>query len=230
MNDVTELVDLPDPAVQPLVHPLDLPQARRPFRVSWLIATLTSPPVGLCAAAVLWFAIRNYIGPLTAAAAIIGFGQLASRYHRDQAWAFIPRKRQDRRRPLPATWELMSGLVFAAVLAMALLLLAFRLNRPDVAVGVREFTFGAGAATGLLVVADFIGMLLRHRSRERRRALFMLPAVIAVVAVVAVSYGVLLRAAGAYSSTTVWWGAATMLVAGTGVGIWKYTQHRRIGA
>ena len=27
-----ELVDLPDPATQPLVHPLDLPEARTEFR------------------------------------------------------------------------------------------------------------------------------------------------------------------------------------------------------
>jgi hypothetical protein len=30
MNDINELVDLPDPATHPLVHPLDLPQARGP--------------------------------------------------------------------------------------------------------------------------------------------------------------------------------------------------------
>jgi hypothetical protein len=43
MNDVTELVELPDPATHPLVHPLDVPQARRPFRTAWLIGALTSP-------------------------------------------------------------------------------------------------------------------------------------------------------------------------------------------
>jgi hypothetical protein len=45
VNDINELVDLPDPTTHPLVHPLDLPEARRPFRISWLIGTLTSPPV-----------------------------------------------------------------------------------------------------------------------------------------------------------------------------------------
>jgi hypothetical protein len=37
MNDINELVDLPDPAVHPLVHPLDLPQARRPYRTARLL-------------------------------------------------------------------------------------------------------------------------------------------------------------------------------------------------
>ena len=45
MNDINELVELPDPAVQPLVHPLDLPRGRRLFRSSWLVGVLTSPPV-----------------------------------------------------------------------------------------------------------------------------------------------------------------------------------------
>lgn len=227
MNDIAELVDLPDPAGQPLVHPLDLPQARRLFRASWLITALTSTPVGLCAAAIVWFASRNYIVPLIAGAAIIGFGQLASRCYRDQAWAFIPRKRQDRQRPLPATWELMSGLVFAAVLATALLLVAFRLGRPGIAVEGREVAFGMSAAASLLIVVVFIGKLVRQRSDERRRTLFTLPAVIAVVASVAVSYDVLLDSSGARPWATVWWGAAAMLVVGTGTGVWKYTQHRR---
>jgi hypothetical protein len=110
MNDINELVDLPDPATHPLVHPLDLRQARRPFRSSWLIGALTSPPVAALAAVVIWFASHNYLVPLIAGAAILGFGQLASRVYQDQAWAFIPRKRQDRQRPLPALWELGAGL------------------------------------------------------------------------------------------------------------------------
>jgi hypothetical protein len=141
MNDVTELVELPDPATHPLVHPLDVPQARRPFRTAWLIGALTSPPVGALAAVIIWFASHNYLAPLLAGAAIIVFGQLASRVYREQAWAFIPRKRQDRQRPLPMAWELGSGLALAVVLAVALLLVTFRLNQPDVSAQVREFTF-----------------------------------------------------------------------------------------
>jgi hypothetical protein len=106
MNDINELVDLPDPATHPLVHPLDLPQARRPFRTSWLIGARTSPPVAALVAVIVWFASHNYLVPLVAGAAIVGFGELAGRVYREQAWAFIPRRRQDRRRPRPALWEL----------------------------------------------------------------------------------------------------------------------------
>jgi hypothetical protein len=221
MNEVTDDVEPPDPAVQPLVHPLDLPEARRLFRTSWLIRALTGPPVGALAAVVVWFASRSYLVPLAAGAATIGFGRLAGRVFEQQAWALIPPRRRDRRRPLPASWELGSGLVLAAVLAVALLLVAFRLDRPDVAVGVREFTFGMGAAAGLLVAADVAARLLRHRGRARRRVLFPLPAVVAVLAGLAVAYGVLFDPSGPGSPATVGWGMALMLAAAAGVGIWK---------
>lgn len=221
MNDVNELVDLPDPSAQPLVHPLDLPQARRPFRTSWLIGALTSPPVAALVAVIIWFTSRSYLVPLIAGAATVGLGRLASRFYEDQAWAFIPRRRQDRQRPLPALWELGAGLALAAVLAVALLLAAFRLDQPDVSVGVREFTFGMSAAAGLLVLADFAARLVRSRGRERRRVLYPLPGVVAVLGSLAAAYGVLFGSSGPSSPGTVLWGAAAMLVAGAVVGTWK---------
>ena len=181
MNDINELVELPDPAVQPLVHPLDLPRGRRLFRTSWLVGVLTSPPVAALAAVIGWFASHSWLVPLLAGAATVGLGQLASRGYRDQAWAFIPRRRQDRQRPLPASWELGAGLVLAAVLAVALVLVAFRLDQPDVSAGVREFTFGMGAAAGLLVLVDVASRLPGQRGRARRRVLYPLPGVVAVL-------------------------------------------------
>lgn len=226
MNEITELVDLPDPAVQPLVHPLDLPGARRPFLVSWLIGTLTSPAVGLCIAAIIWFGSQSYVVPLIAGAAIIGLGAVASGVFRDQAWAFIPRKRQDRQRPLPLAWELGSALLLAALLALALLLVVFRLGQPDVAANVREFTFGMAAGVCLLVTADFLRRLRSHRGSELRRALFTLPAVVAVIGCTAIAYGVLFGWSRPGSSATMLWGAAAMLAAGAGVGVWKYVEGR----
>ena len=227
MNDhLTELVELPDPATQPLVHPLDLPQARRPFCIAWLIGALTSPPMGALAAVVIWFASHNYLVPLLAGAAIIGFGQLASGVYEEQAWAFIPRKRQDRQRPLPLSWELGSGLALAVVLALALLLVTFRLDQPDVPVQVREFTFGMAAAAGLLVLIDVAAKLLASRGPARRRVLFRLPGVLAVAGSLVVAYGVLFGPAGPGTPATVLWGAATMLAAGAGVGVWKLVERR----
>jgi hypothetical protein len=113
------------------------------------------------------------------------------------------------------------------VLAVALLLATFGLDQPDVSVQVREFTFGMGAAAGLLVMVDFAAKLLGSRGPALRRILYPLPGVLAVAGSLAVAYGVLFGSAGPDEPATVLWGAAAMLVAGAGVGTWKLMDGRR---
>jgi hypothetical protein len=228
MSDITELVDLPDPTIQPLVHPLDLPEARRPFRISWLLAASTNPAIGLCVAALIWFASGSYVIPVIAGAAIIGFGTLASRWFAGQAWAFIPRKRQDRARGVPAGWELISSLAFGLALAATLLLVVERMNQSDLTTDVREFTVGMSVAIGLMVLGEFVVELLRRRGEQRRRVLFRLPGIAAVVASVVVFYDTQHGASGAAMPPTTLWGLATMLAIGCGIGIWKYRPRREL--
>ena len=71
------------------------------------------------------------------------------------------------------------------------------------------------------MLVDFAARLLRYRGRERRRVLYPLPGVVAVLGSLAVAYGVLFGSSGPDSPATVLWGAAAMLVAGAAVGIWK---------
>lgn len=183
-GSVTEIVDLPDPAVQPLVHPLDLPEARKHFRRSWLIDSATGPGAAACLAALVWFASNSYVVPLIAGFAVLGFGRLACEYSAREAWAFIPRKRQDRTRLLPWTWRLGSGLALAVLLAAALVLTALRLDRPDVPESVRTFTFGMGVGFAAIVVGDQILRLIRRRPE----ALGMLPGTVAVLGAVVFAY------------------------------------------
>ena len=75
-------------------------------------------------AVLVWFASRNYLVPLVSGATIIGFGRLASRATENQAWALIPSRRRDLQRPLPASWQLGSGLAMATVLWGTALMLA----------------------------------------------------------------------------------------------------------
>jgi hypothetical protein len=225
MREITELVDLPDPTIQPLVHPLDLPEARRPFRISWLLAALTSPAIGLCVAALIWFASGNYVVPVLAGLAVIGLGALASHWFAGQAWAFIPRKRQDHARAVPARWELGSGLVFGLVLGATLLLVADRLNQPDVPTEVRESTVGMSVAIGLMVLGELVVEVLRRHGERRRRVLFRLPGAAAVVASVAVFYGTQQGESGAAMRPTTWWGLVSMLAIGCGIGIWQYRDR-----
>lgn len=186
-SGVNEIVDLPDPAVQPLVHPLDLPEARKHFRRSWLIDSATGPGVAACLAALVWFASQSYVVPLIAGLAVLVLGRLATGFSEREAWAFIPRKRHDRARVLPWTWRLGSGLTVAVLLAAAIILTAFRLERPDIAEPVRTVTFAIGAVFAVLVLGDQIIRLIRRRPE----ALGMLPGTVALLGAVFAAYTIL---------------------------------------
>ncbi|MGJ7905764.1 hypothetical protein ACOQFL_04705 [Actinopolyspora sp. H202] len=225
MRELTELVDLPDADVQPLVHPLDLLEARRPFRRAQLITALTNPPMAVCLAALVWFATYSFLPPLLMAAAIIAFGALASHLDRERAWDFIPRKRQDRNRALPLSWDVGAAVVLAAVLAVVLVLVAVRLGQPDVPTEVRRFTFGMAAGTALIMVGDAVTRLLRKRGRS---ALLGLPSLFAVVgSLAAAAFHTLSDIPHSTTSPTVFLGLITMLGIGVLVGGWKYREHHQ---
>jgi hypothetical protein len=166
-EDIREEVDLPDPEVQRLVHPLDLPQARAQFRTAWLIGALTSVPVAALVAAIVAYATRSPGPPIIVFFALAVIGALASRWHRERSWDYIPRKRQDRDRPLPRVWDVVSSGVLALVFGIALLLIVFRLDDGDVSAEALSFTFGMGAVAALLVVGDTVIGLIRPIGRAR---------------------------------------------------------------
>ncbi|SDJ83047.1 hypothetical protein SAMN04487820_102277 [Actinopolyspora mzabensis] len=224
MRELTELVDLPDADVQPLVHPLDLCEARRPFRRAQLITALTNPAMGVCLAAIVWFATHGFLPPLIMAAAIIAFGALASHLDRERAWAFIPRNRQDRHRTLPLSWDVGASVVLAAALAVVLILVAVRLGQSDVSTEVRRFTFGMAAGTALLMVGDAVTRVLR---KQGRRALLGLPSLFAVAgSLAAATSHTLSGTPHSTTSPTVFLGLITMLGIGVLVGGWKYREHQ----
>ena len=101
--------------MQRFVRRLDLSEARGHFRTAWLIGALTSVPVAALVAAIVAYLTRN---PLPA---IIVF--LAPWRCPERSWDDIPRKRQDRDRPLPPLWDIASAGVLALVFGIALFLL-----------------------------------------------------------------------------------------------------------
>ncbi len=218
--NITELVDLPDPGVRWLVHPLDLPTARPAFRTAWLIGAIANPAVGACVAAIVWFASNSVLVPLITFAAVAGFGTLARCQYAEQAWAHIPRNRQDRHRVLPLGWDLAAATLLAVATAAALLLIAERLVQPDVPSGVRDFTIGAGAATAALMGLDAVASLFR----PGRRAVLLLPLALVVMGVVAIGYQHL-DATTDPAPSMIAWGAATMAAAA--VVSWVVKRVRR---
>jgi hypothetical protein len=218
-----ELVDLPDPKTQPLVHPLDLPEARTEFRIGRLIAAATSLPVAALVAGIIAYLGGGVIGPIVAFLALTVFGTLAGRWFTARAWDFIPRKRQDRERALPHSWELGAAAILALALGAALLLIVFRLDDADVPVDVRSFTFGMCAVAALLVVADAVFGLLRPAGR--RRALASLPGVAMVAAATVLAWVVWFD--GDVNGSLLLWGAVSMAAAGILVGAAKLRERRR---
>jgi hypothetical protein len=227
MNDIEEVVALPDPEIQPLVHPLDLPAARTLFRHGWLVGALTSLPVAALVAAIVGYAGRNAVGPIAVLLALVVFGTLARRWFTDRAWDYIPRKRQDRTRPLPVTWDLASSGILALVLGAALLLVVFRLGRDDVPADVRSYTFGMFAVVAVLVLADAALGLVRPSSR--RRALAGLPGTLVVAAAAILAYVRWFDGQSADGSL-LFWGAITMVGAAVVAGAVQLWERRRARA
>ncbi|GAA3915818.1 hypothetical protein [Actinoplanes auranticolor] len=217
-----ELVDLPDPETQPLVHPLDLPAARTDFRNGWLVGAATSLPVAALVAGIIAYLTRSVVAPIVVFLALSIFGALASRFAINRAWDHIPRKRQDRERPLPRSWDLGAAAILALALGVALLLVVYRLDDADVPLDVRSFTFGMSAVAALLVVADALVGLVRPAGRDR--ALASLPGVLVVAVATVLAYGAWFD--GNAEGSLVFWGAVSMAAAGLLVGAGKLRERR----
>lgn len=221
MSDIAELVDLPDPAVQPMVHPLDLAEARPPFRTGWLIGVLSGPAVAIAVGVVAWWLSRNFVIALIAGSSLVVIGTVASRSILEQAWAYIPRKRQDRRRVLPMAWELVAGVALGASLAVTIVLVAARLAEPDIEPGVRQFAIGSGIVAVALVLLDMLSGVVLHRGPAARRPWFVLPVTVAIVASAAIAYGLLTPTGGLDGSGAALLGALTMAVVGVAAQVWQ---------
>lgn len=192
--NIPELVALPDESVTTLVHPLDVPAARRAFFISWLISVLAGPATVASLVVVFWFtAPDRFVGPpVGILVAVIGWA--ASTYFQREAWAYIPRKRQDRARQLPLSWDLSRCLVIAASAGAALTLLGRRLLESSVSQPVSAYVVGACAGIVVVIAVEFLWRLAKAVTRRGRlrAAVLQLPG-LAIVAAVTVHLNQLLQ-------------------------------------
>lgn len=229
MDDIAELVALPDRSVQPLVHPLDLAEAKGLFRAAWLVELVTGPPVGLAIGALVWALTANIVAAVVAAMPVVAVGTYVGSLRANGAWAFIPRNRQDRRRVLPVAWELVAGIVGGAAIVVAAVLAADRLGRPDIPVGISQFVFGAGLASVLLVVVDLFASLALHRGSFVGRPWFGLPIVVALCVAAAFAKGVLFADGGFEVTSAMLLGSASVVVAGIAYWVRRFVLEDYLG-
>lgn len=147
---IRESARLPGPDVSPLVHPLDVPEARPSFRRAMLLSVIASPAVVFLVGAVVWVLTHAALGTAGAAITVGVAGWMASRSASGQAWDYIPRRRQDRARPWPRGWQLAADVTHVTALVVGGGLIVIDLTRsavPDAAV----YALGNLAALVVLV-------------------------------------------------------------------------------
>jgi hypothetical protein len=179
-----ETVPLPDPAVQPLVHPDDVPQARDLWRRAWLFSLAGSGCVLFLLGAVMWAATGAWLSP---ALAVVGTGAIAWLSHRRlarTAWDHIPRRRQDRERPESPRRRAVAHLVDVLALAAGSLALVVWTARAEQERGVAVFIVGAGMALVVLVAVSTVRLVRDPRARASARVPAALVLAVAVASVV----------------------------------------------
>lgn len=226
MNADYETVHLPDEWRQQLVHPLDVSAARGVFARAWVLSVVATPAAALCIAALAWVASRNVVVPLFAGLLTTLLGRAWSAAFDEQAWAHVPRRRQDRDRSVPAAWELLASFVIAFLFALALGLAVRRLGRSNVAVDVLAFTLGMVGGIASCLVVDLVVRLVLGKGTDRRRAWFSVPTVAVAVAGVLVSLATWFDEPQPIAERLFAWGIVTMLAVGATAGVGRRSRPR----
>ncbi|MGR0161285.1 hypothetical protein [Paenarthrobacter nitroguajacolicus] len=165
MNPIEEKVQLPDPETQFLVHPLDLPGARKEYLAGWWLRVLATPQVYTALLAFFWAVSNNYVTPVRVPLVLVVIaGWIGSKLTRE-AWDYIPRKRHDKDRR-------MTGMTIAASLISSLALFAGLLTfmawaaAQDLVPGFSAYPLGMGVAIVLIMAGELVVKLVRRRSIE----------------------------------------------------------------
>jgi hypothetical protein len=219
-----ETVPLPDPAVQPLVHPDDVPQARELWRRAWLLSLAGSGCALFLLGSVMWAATGTWSAPTfgvltTGAVAWFGHHRLAR-----AAWDHIPQRRQDRDRPETPHRHALSHLVDALALtggAMILVLWSAQAQQPR---GVQDYLVGAGVALVVLVAGRTARLVRTRHVTHDARVTSALVLVVAALSLIAAA--VWFTSGGASGSVAMLCGALTPLVVAGALWVWP----RRSGA
>ncbi|TVU64641.1 hypothetical protein FQP90_06085 [Paenarthrobacter nitroguajacolicus] len=163
MKSIEEKVHLPDPQTQFLVHPLDLPGARKEFLAGWWLGIVATPQVYTALLAFFWAVSNNYVTPvLVPLVMVVIAGWLGAKLTRG-AWDYIPRKRHDMDRRMTAMTIVASLIKSLALFVGLLVFMAWTANQ-DFVPGFSAYPLGMGAAIVLIMAGELVVKLVRRRS------------------------------------------------------------------
>lgn len=127
-----------------LQHPADVTAARAPYAVAVALRTVSSPHSFVALSLALFTISDNVVTPLVGPFLGLLICAYVERGFRADAWAFIPRRRQDATRPEPWTWwALARGAECAALVAASVVFASFAGTSPIV-------TDASATAVGML--------------------------------------------------------------------------------
>ena len=187
MNPIEEKVQLPDPETQFLVHPVDLPGARREFLTGWWLGIVATPQVYTALLAFFWAVGNNYVTPILVPLVLVVIaGWMSSKLTRG-AWDYIPRKRHDIDRPM-TTMTIAASLITSLALFAGLLTFMVWAVSQDLVPGFSAYPLGMGAAIVLIMAGELLVKLVKRRSVEVASDAISL---VVVAGAVGIGFGVL---------------------------------------
>lgn len=172
VDTMRERVTLPDSDSGRLVHPMEVPEARGAYRTALALSLMGSAEVLVLIAAVAWAATDSYVAPTLALLSTGVIAELARRHHHTEAWAYIPRRRQDATRPDPWRWELLRALTLPGSFVAGVVIVLVNMAELGVDAGVKAWSIGSAAGLGVaLVLASAVSMRSRRGSITGRISL-----------------------------------------------------------
>ncbi|NPC44151.1 hypothetical protein [Nocardioides sp. zg-1230] len=159
---MSERVSLPDPRAQRLLHPADVAQAHPAYVRGWAMSVLAAPEVLTLVGSLAWVLSGSWVAPTLAVLTTGVVAEMARRHLMGEAWAHIPRKRQDRTPDTPAPYALVEAIIRPAAMAAGVMLVLAGLTNHGA--GVRSLAFGSAAGVVLALMGVPLMRWLRTRS------------------------------------------------------------------
>ncbi|MBT2588185.1 hypothetical protein [Arthrobacter sp. ISL-95] len=187
MNPIEEKVQLPDPETQFLVHPLDLPGARKEFLMGWWLGIVATPQVYTALLAFFWAVSNNYVTPVLVPLVLVVIAGWISSKLTLGAWDYIPRKRHDKDRRM-TLMTIAASLITSLALFAGLLTFMVWAASQGLVPGFSAYPLGMGAAIVLIKAGELVVKLVRNRSVELASDAISL---VVVAGAVGIGFGIL---------------------------------------